>query len=266
MSWGSDILFDAGKDAGWQWVTRYTLKHSDWLFCDCDAVKDAVRRMVAYPDERILKIPWGIDLKTLHSGKTTGSIREELGWSASFIVLSTRMWEDLYGIDTLLSAFTTAYRRNPALRLLLPGDGSRAQHIRKFIHDHGLNEVIHMPGVIANDRIPDYFSASDLYVSCSFSDGTSVSLLEAMGHGLPVLVSDIPGNREWVVHNENGWLAEAGNGQAFSEGVVTASRLNEKKRKEISEKNRAIIETRADWDKNSHQLLHLYDAIEAAHD
>ena len=42
-------------------------------------------------------------------------------------------------------------------------------------------------------------------MSASLSDGSSVSLMEAMASGLPVLVSDIPGNREWVTE-ENGWL------------------------------------------------------------
>ena len=58
------------------------------------------------------------------------------------------------------------------------------------------------------------YRAADLYLSASHSDGSSVSLMEALGCGLPVLVSDIPGNREWVTDGEQGWLFPDGDDAA----------------------------------------------------
>ena len=64
--------------------------------------------------------------------------------------------------------------------------------------------------MISQERLPDYFRAADLYVSCSLSDGSSVSLFEAMATGLPVVVTEAPGNHEWVLTSDNGWLAAPG--------------------------------------------------------
>src|SRR5574341_2507154 len=52
MSWGSDILVDADRDAMRRWITIYTLKRSDMLLCDCQAVRHKVEQLVPYTDER----------------------------------------------------------------------------------------------------------------------------------------------------------------------------------------------------------------------
>jgi glycosyltransferase involved in cell wall biosynthesis len=52
----------------------------------------------------------------------------------------------------------------------------------------------------------DLLSQTDIYVSTSLYDGTSVSLLEAMGSGAFPIVTDIPSNREWISPGQNGFL------------------------------------------------------------
>ncbi len=62
----------------------------------------------------------------------------------------------------------------------------------------GLEGRVQFAGNVPEDEMVTHFQASDVYISASHSDGSSVSLLQAMACGLPVIVSDIPGNREWV--------------------------------------------------------------------
>src|SRR5207244_9134549 len=108
------------------------------------------------------------------------------------------------------------------------------------------------------------FRAVDLYVSCSLSDGSSVSLLEAMATGLPVVVSDTPGNREWVVSGKNGWLAPVGDADAFAGHLITSIRSGSSARARISQANRGIAERRADWSRNSGQLRPAYERLAGA--
>jgi glycosyltransferase involved in cell wall biosynthesis len=61
-----------------------------------------------------------------------------------------------------------------------------------------------------------------VYISASHSDGTSISLLEAFATGTPVIVPDIPGNREWVTPGENGWLFPDGDVQALASTIMNA--------------------------------------------
>ena len=69
-----------------------------------------------------------------------------------------------------------------------------------------INEKVFFGGHVPQIDLPGYYQAADLYISASHSDGSSVSLMEALASGLPVLVSDIPGNVEWVEPGRQGWL------------------------------------------------------------
>ncbi len=263
MSWGSDILVDADRDEQWRWLTCYTLNRSDMLQCDCREVRSKVQQLVPYPDDRIVQFPWGIDLAWFAPGENSLLLKNRPGWEDSFVILSTRTWEPLYGIDVLLDTFLWAYNQNSRLRLVMLNNGSLASEIGQFIADHGLDNVVWRPGMVSHQQMSDYFRAADLYISCALSDGTSVSLLEAMATGLPVVVTDGTGNGEWVVPGKNGWLAPKGDVKAFANSLLRAANMAIPERERISRANRKVCEGRANWDINFGLLLKAYDQIEA---
>src|SRR3989454_1000615 len=264
MSWGSDLLVDAERSEVWRRATSVALHGSDLLLCDSAAVRTKAHPLLGYDDSRIVQFPWGVDLKEFRPGADDRGLRHEMGWDDSFIILSTRSWEPLYGIETLLEAFRRAYAKEPRMRLILLGGGSLASKIERFLKSNKLDRFVHRPGVMPHDAISAYFRAVDLYVSCSLSDGSSVSLLEAMATGLPVVVSDTPGNREWVVSGKNGWLAPVGDAEAFAGHLITSSRSGSSARARISQANRGIAERRADWSRNSEQLRQAYERLAGA--
>lgn len=265
MSWGSDILVDADRDDFLRWMTCYTLERSDMLFCDCKAVRNKVQKLVSYQDEKIVEFPWGIDLDQFSSSVDSSGFRKRMGWEDSFLILSTRSWEKIYNIESLLRAFRIAYTENPKLRLVLLGTGSLESAVGQYINDYGLDDVIYRPGIVSHGKMAEYFRAADLYMSCSRSDGTSISLLEAMASGLPVLVTNVGGNREWVNQGENGWLAPVGDVESFARGLLKASSMGFDDRKRIYSINRRVVEKRANWEKNFPRLLETYDQIQARH-
>jgi glycosyltransferase involved in cell wall biosynthesis len=144
---------------------------------------------------------------------------------------------------------------------LLLGAGTQDGTVRKFITMHRLNEVVATPGVVDADELPRWFRAAKGYISCSRSDGTSVSLLEAMATGLPVVVSDVAANREWVTDGENGWLVPAGARQQLAERLLKVATLSHAERGAIAKRNQEVVAVRADWDKNFPHLLDLYDRL-----
>jgi glycosyltransferase involved in cell wall biosynthesis len=259
MSWGSDILVDANKNELLNWITRFTLMKSDRILCDCNAVRDKIQQIIAYDNEKIIQFPWGVNLKLFKPGSDLLKLKTKYGWENCFVILSTRMWEPLYGIDIVLKSFYIAYKTNPKLRLVILGDGSQAIEIKKFIREHNLEDIIILPGIISNDLLADYYRSVDAYISCSFSDGSSVSLLEAMASGLPVIVTDIPGNREWVINEKNGCLAALGNVQDFAAAIINICRKSCAEKQRISNNNRSIIERKANWEENILKLYHIYN-------
>jgi len=261
MSWGSDILVDAEKNKMNNWMTRYALSHSDMLVCDCSAVRNKVHQLVSYEDEHIVQFPWGVELSEFQGQKDRFDWRAYLGWKNNIVIISTRSWEKLYGIDTILNAFHRAYMCDSRLRLILIGNGSQEKEIMKYIKMNVLDDVIFLPGRINNDHMIDYLIAADMYVSASHSDGSSVSLLEAMAIGLPVIVSDIPSNREWVMSDRNGWLVSSDDSKCISRAILKAANLSLEERKQIYRNNSQMVEERANWDKNSQLLSDTYNKL-----
>jgi glycosyltransferase involved in cell wall biosynthesis len=82
-----------------------------------------------------------------------------------------------------------------------------------------------------------------------------------MATGLPVVVTDIASNREWVTEEKNGWLATVGSYEAFADQLLRAANLEPADREAISQRNQNIVAERADWDRNFPGLLRLYETL-----
>ncbi|OGV50860.1 MAG: hypothetical protein A2X49_05450 [Lentisphaerae bacterium GWF2_52_8] len=256
MSWGYDILYDAARDEKMRWIAGWTLKRAGHLLCDCLTVKKEACEISGIPSEDVTQFPWGIDLESFSPGKA--KLREKLGWEDSFVILTMRSWEELYGTETVLEAFRLAQKQEPRLRLLMPGDGSQREMLRAFLSKNKIDEFVYCPGLVPNETLPEYFRTADAYLSCSHCDGSSISLLEALASGLPALVSELPGNREWITPAVNGFLAKAGDAGDFASGLMLLSQLPKEERNEIALRNRRMVEERADWKRNFPKLLDSY--------
>lgn len=264
MSWGSDVLVDADRGEPWAAATREALADADGYVFDSRTVLERARAFAPIADDRVALLPWGTDLARFTPGPSP--LRERLagGRADAFVVLCTRSWEPIYGMDTLVAGFANAWRREPRLRLVLPGGGSLAPALDGWIRDAGVEDAVLRPGPVGHDELPDWFRAADLYASCAHSDGSSVSLLEAMATGLPVLVTDTPANREWVAVGENGWLAAVGDAHAVADALLAAAQTSGAKRAAIGARSRRVVEERADWPRVARPLLELYARMAAA--
>jgi glycosyltransferase involved in cell wall biosynthesis len=254
MSWGSDLLLGARSGVG-RWKARWALSRSQLLLCDCQAVRKAALDLGA-SQERIVVFPWGVDLDHFRPGRQA-PLRRQLGWGREFVLLSARSFEPIYGVDVLIEAFLHLAPAEPRLRLLLLGEGSMRPSLQRRIELAGLQSRVSFAGAVSEDLLPQYYRASDLYVSASHSDGSSVSLLEAMACGLASVVSDLPSNQEWVKPGVHGWLFPAGDSQALAEGIRQAL-VDPTRRASMGTAARARVENDADWRRGSRMLIDAY--------
>jgi glycosyltransferase involved in cell wall biosynthesis len=247
-SWGSDMLVQVRDDPTARWAAEYALERSDAYLVDSDAVRTAVKALSAAGDESFVQFPWGIELERFPRQPPRSP-------DDGIVVLSTRSWAPIYGIETVVEAFALAHRQEPRLRLVLAGDGPSAPQVAAVIARHGIEDLVRRPGRIPEEQLGAQFAAADVYLSCTLSDGTSISLLEAMAYGLPVVATDAFGNKEWVTPGQGGWLAPAGDAAAFADALLHAARLGPEPRARMAAYNRAVVEARADWETNSDRLL-----------
>ncbi len=251
MSWGYDLVMDADKSAWMRWVTRYTLKRSDFFVSDANVSRDKAVAFGMAP-ERTVIFPWGVDIEHFTPKTFKPSTFQP------FTIFCNRAWESMYGVDVLAKAFVKVAAANPDVNLILLGGGSQGAKIRQILMNGGAMDRVHFGGQVSQADLPRWYHMADLYISPSHVDGSSVSLMEALASGLPCLVSDIPGNKEWIEEGVNGWLFRDGNVDDLTEKVLYAIQ-NRQRFEKIGDAARKTAEQKADWKKNFGKLLEAYD-------
>ena len=261
MSWGFDLLRIAERSPWMQCATNFTLKRSDVLVADCQTVVDRAASY-GFPRENVVRFPWGVDLAHFSPERANAAgitLRQSLGWKDNFVIFCNRAWSSSYGVDILAKAFVRVYQKLPNIRLLLAGGGPDSDLIHSILAP--VKGAVYFPGWVNIEDLPGYYGAGDLFVSPSHFDGSSVSLMEALACGRPVLVSDIASNREWVTPGEVGELFTDGD-VASLEHQLTAM-ASDPRLVEYGQRGRALAEERANWDINFQKLLIAYQMAQA---
>jgi L-malate glycosyltransferase len=253
MSWGYDLVMDADKSAWMKWVTRYTLKRSAFFVSDANVSRDKAVAFGMDPQKTVI-FPWGTDIEHFTPKNFTRSNHQP------FTLFCSRTWEPIYGVDVLAKAFVKAASANPDVNLILLGGGSQGAKIRQILTSGNVMERVHFGGHVAQKDLPRWYHMADLYISPSHVDGSSVTLMEALASGLPCLVSDIPGNQEWIEEGVNGWLFRDANVDDLAGKILNAMK-NRDSFPKIGEAARRTAEQKADWKKNFGKLLETYEIV-----
>ncbi|MEW6400783.1 MAG: glycosyltransferase family 4 protein [Chloroflexota bacterium] len=253
MSWGYDLMDDAHKSKWMERVTRYTLQRSTFFTSDSNVT---CQKAIAYGmnPEHTVVFPWGVDLDHFRMWNAEGRTSQE-----SFVLFCNRGWEPYYGVDILARAFVKVAQQNENVSLILLSGGSQGAVIRGILQNGGVLDRVTFGGQVSQCDLPNWYHDADIYISPSRVDGSSVSLIEALACGLPCLVSDIPGNREWITEGENGWLFRDGDANHLAEKILAAIAQREKL-PEIGRAGRRSAEMRADWQKNAGVLMNAYES------
>ena len=125
------------------------------------------------------------------------------------------------GIYTLIDSLRTVNTVIPDFLAILVGGGEEQPAIKSRILEYGLSEKVKLYGRVSEGNLPYLYNSADVFVLPSTMEGHSVALLEAMASGLPIVASDIEGNRESLEDGINGLLFQSGNEKDLSEKLVT---------------------------------------------
>jgi glycosyltransferase involved in cell wall biosynthesis len=127
------------------------------------------------------------------------------------------------GLPVLLDALgrLRATRGLPPVQLDVVGDGPRRQAWQAQAGRLGLADQVQFHGWAARPALPAWYRRAHLFVFPSFEEGMPNALLEALASGLPLLATDIYGNRALVRPGENGLLVPPGDAAAFAQALAT---------------------------------------------
>ncbi len=142
----------------------------------------------------------------------------------SNVVLTVSRLEPGKGVDLLLRAWSRVISVCPAAQLIVIGSGTQELDLKLLSRKLGIHDRVQFIGRIDPFNIDNYYREAVCYVSPSFYEGISNSLLEAIRAGVPVVASRIPGNEDVVIHGETGLLFEPNDPEALAEEIVSVLR------------------------------------------
>jgi glycosyltransferase involved in cell wall biosynthesis len=243
LSWGFDIQpghAQAAEPGSLDWLPSL-----DALIVDSPSSSQIAQSLGMDP-ARIHLLPWGIDLEAFPAEGPAADLGLPHG---TRVVLSLRRHDDLHRTADIVEAFGRAAALDPHLVLVMGGSGPLTDQHRLRVTELGLADRVRFTGHVDETDIAPLLRAADLYVTATETDGTSVTLLQAMACGVPVLASAIPGNEWWIEDGVTGRTFAVGDIDALAELMV-----GERRSQAVLDAARAAVLERADWQANRRAL------------
>ncbi len=245
MSWASDLLIDACADGIVEAQARKALAAASHVLVDNQAIGVSAAALGADID-RLSVVPWGVDLCQFPMAPLPNT------GAGPLRLVSLRSLEPVYDIATLLRAISLV---NRPVEITIAGDGSMGSELRNLSEDLKLGRSITWAGRVPEPEVRNLLASHHVHVSTSRSDGSSISLLQAMATGRPSVVADIAPNREWVPPE---WTFAVGDPDALA-GVI--DRIDVSDLAAECAASRRLAEDRANWGVNRQRILNLYDSL-----
>ena len=178
----------------------------DLVIAPSAGMKKILRQLNVERDVEV--VPNGVDLKDFLTAKPLS--RDQFGYKEDDILLvySGRIALEK-NLPFLLKSFAGIAEALPKAQLLLLGSGVQLyeEEIRSLVGELNLSERVRLTGRIAYDQLPAYLAMSDIFVTASVTEVHPLSVIEAMGTGLPVMGIQSVGVGDTVQDGITGFLS-----------------------------------------------------------
>ena len=190
-------------------INRLCSRATDMVVPVSENAADVARRIERVPERKLLVIHNGIETE-----RFTPVTRSDRAEPRGICVARLDAVKD---IPSLLEAVARVRQACPGFRVDLVGDGPDRERIEATRTRLGLDAAVTLLG--KRSDISALLQKADLFLLASISEGISLTLLEAMAAGLPIVATAVGGNREVVVDGETGFLVPSRQPDAFADAV-----------------------------------------------
>lgn len=192
---------------------------TDEIVTISESTKQSLITYENFPARRIQVIYNGVDFSRFVQPIDTIAKKYALGLSPDSKVIGiVARLDPIKNHPMLLRAFRTVVDSLPETSLLIVGDGPELSSLQLLAKSLGIDDKTIFLG--ARSDIPELLQVFDIFALSSFSEGTSVTLLEAMGAGLPIVATKVGGNPEVVQDRETGYLVQSDKDQEMAERLI----------------------------------------------
>lgn len=181
------------------------------------------------PPGKVDVVYQGVDMEIYKPGAGDASVCQRLGIPSSArivgIVANLRPVKD---IPLFLRSAALIARERDDVAFLVAGGGEQLEELQRLAADLGVQGRVFF--TLGEGRIIDYLSGMAIGCLTSFSEGFSNAILEYMAAGLPVVATDVGGNREAVIEGETGYLVRERTPEAFARPLLQLLQDEERRR------------------------------------
>lgn len=212
--WGSDVYGFPNKSPLHRWVVTKNLGAADAVASTSHCMAAQTRGLAPQLGD-IAITPFGVDMPVF-----TNAAKAAIGAARQGLTVGTvKSLKPVYGIDTLIRAFSILRQNLQAcdpttaqlLRLRIVGGGSQQAELVQLAKTLGVDQVTDFVGQVPHTQVPHELAQLDIYVALSRSESFGVAAIEAGAVCLPVVVSDIGGLPEVVIHEQTGLVVPTDN-------------------------------------------------------
>lgn len=237
-AWGSDVLIIPKQNRFFRFLVQQTLKRSQIVTADSQEMIAAMQQIV--PDQqKYLLLQYGID-------PVTPAAKEHL-------IYSNRLHKPLYRIDRIIRYFSEFSAKYPDWKLIIGATGTETPRLEELVKELKLEDKVTFVGWLDNAANRSWYAQSAIYVSVPESDGTSVSVLEAMSAGCIPVLSDLAVSHEWIESGVNGVIETPGENPLLAAMRIDAT--------DCAETNRDLVVQRAGRTACLQVFIHAYQQL-----
>ena len=198
---------------------RSNLVFTDKIICTSEFLRNEYLKLMPGEKEKVIRIYNGVEAVDYNKVLSNKNIKDSLGIKKNQVLIgSIARLAKIKNQDFLIEAVQSLLKSGEQnFKLVIIGDGPEHEVLSSKTKKYNLQEFIILKENTFS--VHDYYEAFDIFVSCSLFESCSLSILEAMLHALPVIASDVGGNREVVTDNESGFLFQLNDKEEFIEEI-----------------------------------------------
>jgi glycosyltransferase involved in cell wall biosynthesis len=255
---GTEVNIYERKQPLHRMAEGWLMRQTDAVIASAGSVRDFYVDQIHADPDKVVVIYNAVDWSQLQTTMAREAFRTEMGLPADapvagIIARLTEQKAHRYLFDAMAARAELA-----ALHLLVIGDGELGDELRRRVDALGLGGRVHFAG--ARRDLGNILGAIDMFVMPSLWEGLPLSLVLAMGAGLPVIASRVAGIPEVVQDSVSGLLVEPGNATELAAAMVRVLQDGELGAR-LGREGRAFVRPRFGVDGYIASMTALYDKL-----
>lgn len=238
-AWGSDVLIMPWKNKLFYLISKHLISRSHYVTADSNDMIETMQRILPV-ESKYIKLQYGIQY--VESAEKQN------------IIYSNRLHKPLYRISTIIEYFADFVKTNNNWKLVIAGEGEDTLYLKNLADKLGILDKVEFVGWLNQSENHFYYSISKVYISIPESDGTSVSLLEAMSAGCIPIVSNLKVSKEWIEHLENGIIEHSNENPLFHIEQLNSENVKRVNREKLDFNN-------VSYEQSKQKFLNLYKSV-----